>query len=154
MALTGHRRTHTSREITRTLLGFLPLFNEKLASILPAVGRKARPLTKSQVGVLVLLHRVTGCTATDLGAAINVTKAGLTSILDVMERQGLLARTADAGDRRKIRLELTDAGRKAADAVLSETERRVADRIHSLSSDDRENLVRYLAGLTEILNRI
>jgi DNA-binding MarR family transcriptional regulator len=135
-------------------LGFLPLFNEKLASILPAVGRKARPLTKSQVGVLVLLHRVAGCTATDLGAAINVTKAGLTSILDVMERQGLLARTADAGDRRKIRLELTVAGRNAADAVLSETETRVAERIRSLSSDDRENLVRYLEGLTEILSRI
>jgi DNA-binding MarR family transcriptional regulator len=135
-------------------LGFLPLFNEKLVSILPAVGRKARPLTKSQVGVLVLLHRIAGCTATDLVAAINVTKAGLTSILDVMEQRGLLARTADAGDRRKIRLELTDAGRNAADAVLSETEKRVAERIRSLSSDDRENLVRHLAGLTEILNRI
>jgi DNA-binding MarR family transcriptional regulator len=83
-----------------------------------------------------------------------VTKAGLTSILDGMERQGLLARTADAGDRRKIRLELTDAGKNAADAVLRETERRVADRIRSLSSDDKEDLVRHLAGLTEILNRI
>ena len=154
MASTGHSRTPTSQKITRTLLGFLPLFNEKLVSILPAVGRKARPLTKSQVGVLVLLHRIAGCPATDLCAAINATKAGLTSILDVMERRGLLARTADAGDRRKIRLELTNAGRNAADAVLSETERRVAERIRSLSSDDRENLVRHLAGLTEILNRI
>jgi len=154
MASTGHSRTPTSQEITRTLLGFLPLFNEKFASILPAVGRKARPLTKSQVGVLVLLRRIASCTATDLGAAINVTKAGLTSILDGMERQGLLARTADAGDRRKIRLELTDAGKNAADAVLRETERRVADRIRSLSSDDKEDLVRHLAGLTEILNRI
>jgi len=150
----GHGRTLTSREITNTLLAFLPLFNEKLASILPAVGKKARPLTKSQVGVLVLLRRVAGCTATDLGAAMNVTKAGLTSILDVMERRGLLARAADAGDRRKIRLELTEAGRNAADAVMSETERRVAERIRSLSADDRENLVRHLSVLTEILNRI
>jgi len=135
-------------------LGFLRLFNEKLVSILPAVGRKARPLTKSQVAVLVLLDTVDGCTATDLGAAINVTKAGLTSILDGMEQQRLLARMADAGDRRKIRLELTDAGRNAAGAVLSETERMVADRIRSLSSDDRENLVQHLAGLIDILNRI
>jgi DNA-binding MarR family transcriptional regulator len=154
MASTGHRKAPTSREITRTLLGFLRLFNEKLVSILPAVGRKARPLTKSQVAVLVLLDTVDGCTATDLGAAINVTKAGLTSILDGMEQQRLLARMADAGDRRKIRLELTDAGRNAAGAVLSETERMVADRIRSLSSDDRENLVQHLAGLIDILNRI
>ena len=154
MTSMGHGRTLTSREITNTLLAFLPLFNEKLASILPAVGKKARPLTKSQVGVLVLLRRVAGCTATDLGAAMNVTKAGLTSILDVMERRGLLARAADAGDRRKIRLELTEAGRNAADAVMSETERRVAERIRSLSADDRENLVRHLSVLTEILNRI
>jgi DNA-binding MarR family transcriptional regulator len=83
-----------------------------------------------------------------------VTKAGLTSILDVMERRGLLARTADAGDRRKIRLELTEVGRNAADAVMSETEMRVAERIHSLSASERENLVRHLSGLTEILNRI
>jgi|GEM_PF-2376981 len=154
MASTGFRKTPTSQKITSTLLGFLPLFNEKLASILPAVGRRARPLTKSQVGVLVLLHRITGCTATDLCAAIAVTKAGLTSILDVMEGQGLLARTADAVDRRKVRLELTNAGRKAADEVLSDTDRRVAERLRGLSSDDRENLVRYLAGLTEILSRI
>jgi DNA-binding MarR family transcriptional regulator len=149
-----HSRTPTSREIINALWGFLPLFNDKLVSIFPAVGRKARPLTKSQVGVLVLLRRSTGRTATDLGASLNVTKAGLTSILDVMERRGLLARAADAGDRRKIRLALTEAGRNAADAVMSETERRVAERIRGLSPGDREKLVRHLAALTEILNRI
>jgi DNA-binding MarR family transcriptional regulator len=154
MASTRHSRTPTSREIINTLWGFLPLFNDKLVSIFPAVGRKARPLTKSQVGVLVLLRRATGRTATDLGCALNVTKAGLTSILDVMERRGLLARAADAGDRRKIRLALTEAGRNAADAVMSETERRVAERIRGLSPGDREKLVRHLAALTEILNRI
>jgi DNA-binding MarR family transcriptional regulator len=154
MASRGHSRTPTSRDIINTLGDFLPLFNDKLASIFPAVGRKARPLTKSQVGVLVLLRRVAGRTATDLGAALIVTKAGLTSILDVMESQGLLARAEDAGDRRKIRLELTEAGRNAADAVMSETERLVAERIRSLSAGDREKLVRHLAVLTKILNRI
>lgn len=61
--------------------------------------------------------------ASQLAAAVGVSRPTLTSLVDGLEDAGLVKRVPVATDRRGIRLELTDAGREAtarADRALSE----------------------------------
>ena len=61
--------------------------------------------------------------ASELAAAVGVSRPTLTSLVDGLEDAGLVKRVPVATDRRGIRLELTDAGREAterADRALSE----------------------------------
>lgn len=52
----------------------------------------------------------------DLARALGVEKAALTGLADRVERRGLARRIPVPGDRRALRVELTDAGRAAAAA--------------------------------------
>lgn len=54
----------------------------------------------------------------ELSAALQVPKSTLTSLLDRMERQGLLVRTLSVRDRRSYGLALTDPGRLAQQTHL------------------------------------
>ena len=50
---------------------------------------------------------------TDLARAVSLTKAGLTALVDRLEKRGLLERSNDPADRRVIRIRLTNDGEKA-----------------------------------------
>lgn len=52
----------------------------------------------------------------DLAGILGVEKAALTGLVDRVERHGLAERTAVPGDRRALRVTLTEAGRAAAAA--------------------------------------
>ena len=49
----------------------------------------------------------------ELARAVLLSKSGLTRLVDRMEEAGLVARQADASDRRALRVVLTPAGREA-----------------------------------------
>jgi DNA-binding MarR family transcriptional regulator len=74
----------------------------------------ATDLSLSQYRVLGLLasgHERAG----DLAARLAVTKPTLTALVDGLVERGLVAREALAGDRRAVRVAITDAGRAAAE---------------------------------------
>jgi DNA-binding MarR family transcriptional regulator len=145
---------NTVHEVAKSIFGFLPLFNDKVASLLPPSPETIGTLKKSQVRVLMLLRKLSGQTATRLGEGIGMTKASLTGILDELESRGLAERSADPEDRRKSRLSLTGSGRKVADSIAREFEKALEARIAPLSAGDRAALARHLAAATEILAKL
>jgi DNA-binding MarR family transcriptional regulator len=54
----------------------------------------------------------------DLPADLGVTKQAVSQVTDTLVSRGYVERRPDAGDRRRIRLDLTDRGREAIAAVL------------------------------------
>jgi DNA-binding MarR family transcriptional regulator len=67
-------------------------------------------LTPSQFDVIATLGDTEGMTCSDLSAATLVTKGTLTGVLDRLEKKGLIRRTAVKGDRRCIKIRLTESG--------------------------------------------
>lgn len=53
-----------------------------------------------------------GIRMTDLSKRLVVSKSGLTTVIDRLEKRGLLRRVPDADDRRAIRVAITDDGYK------------------------------------------
>jgi DNA-binding MarR family transcriptional regulator len=70
-----------------------------------------------------------------------VSRPTMTRVVDALERRGLVIRSAVDGDRRSVRLELTDTGR----AILREFRRKAARRVEhlllQLSPREQDDLV-------------
>lgn len=84
-------------------------------TILGVLDREMREATGIDIQTYdVLLHTFEagpdGIRMTDLARAVSLTKAGVTALTDRLEGRGLLSRAPDPGDRRVIRVVLTDEG--------------------------------------------
>lgn len=71
----------------------------------------------------------------------------VTGVLDRLERAGHITRRRDLGDRRAVRLELTDSGRKLVEAVSSSLEQHVHEVLEDVKPRTRASL---LADLDEV----
>ncbi|WP_169340547.1 MarR family transcriptional regulator [Ralstonia insidiosa] len=68
-------------------------------------------LTYPQYLVMMACWQQTPCTVGDLGRALYLDTGTLTPLLKRLEEQGLLTRTRDRDDQRRVVIELTEAGR-------------------------------------------
>jgi DNA-binding MarR family transcriptional regulator len=70
-----------------------------------------------------------------------VSTASMTSLLDTLERRGLVVRDAHPRDRRKILVRLTDAGYAVVDRMLPIVHAAATDVFGTLTRAERETLV-------------
>ena len=74
----------------------------------------AHGITLSEMTLLGQVRALGGAARmVDLAARLQVTRAAVTKIADSLERSALVVRGPDPGDRRVVRLSLTDAGVRA-----------------------------------------
>lgn len=76
-----------------------------------------------------------------VAAELGVTRPTVTSLVDGLERGGLLRRVAVRGDRRGVRLETTDAGRRALERAEAELGGRLARLVDERSAAAAAQLV-------------
>jgi MarR family transcriptional regulator, organic hydroperoxide resistance regulator len=75
-------------------------------------------VTTTQWSALRVLWTGDGFSQVELARRMMVEKASLTALLHAMETAGLIRRTRDPEDRRKVNIHLTAAGRRLRDKVL------------------------------------
>ena len=83
----------------------------------------------------------------DLAARLGLTARTITTLVDALEREGLLARRADPTDRRATLIELTDRGREYVDRIgvtLGELAEQV---LAPLDAEERRQLLGLLSRL-------
>lgn len=76
-------------------------------------------VSMAQSFVLFSLLENDGATLSEIGALAHIENSSLTTMVDKLEKEGLVERSLFPQDRRVIRLFLTDAGRKLALEVLA-----------------------------------
>ncbi|MFI5034618.1 MAG: MarR family winged helix-turn-helix transcriptional regulator [Acidimicrobiales bacterium] len=74
-----------------------------------------------------------------------VSSASMTSILDTLERHGLVGRSAHPTDRRKVLIHLADGAQDIVDRMLPVVHLAAAEAFADLSESDREVLILLLA---------
>jgi DNA-binding MarR family transcriptional regulator len=91
---------------------------------------------------------------TTIAERLLVTTASVTSLLDTLERRGLVERRADPGDRRRLLVSLTDEGSAVVDQFLPEVVALQTAAMAGLSEPQRRQLRHLLgkvrAGLAEV----
>jgi len=82
-----------------------------------------------------------------LAERLLITGASITSLVDTLERRGLVRRVRPDSDRRIVLIELTDAARPVIDAYLAEVTALHAAEFAIFTADEREQLTTMLARL-------
>ncbi len=102
-------------------------------------------LTEGQLNVLELLLAHQPMTPSDLLQYLSTTPAAITTLLDRMERGGLIARKRDESDRRIVWVNVTERGESEAKRGMEIREQYIQQALNRISSHNQQLLV-YLLG--------
>ena len=83
-----------------------------------------------------------------------VTAATITTVLDTLERRGMVERTIDQADRRRQIVSITPAGRDAVDAFLPQIVMLQTELMRGFTEDERAQLTSYLDRMREALTEL
>ncbi|MFC5467690.1 MarR family winged helix-turn-helix transcriptional regulator [Cohnella suwonensis] len=101
----------------------------------------APQLTAGQLEVLELLQAYEPMKPSDLLPHLETTPAAITTLLDRMERAGLVERNRDEGDRRIVWVTMTQLGRSEVERGVSVRSAIVNMSLEQISSHNRQLLV-------------
>jgi len=136
---------------------FLEAFDGFVRAVRRARGvgsRDAGGLTLSQYSLLEPLRERTAARVSELADAAGVSGPTATSILDTLERRGVIVRSTASGDRRGIDVALTDSGAEllaTRHAWLREQQR---DLFRALGVQERALAPGVLDRLSELVDRL
>ncbi|WP_225800864.1 MarR family winged helix-turn-helix transcriptional regulator [Streptomyces sp. NK15101] len=85
----------------------------------------------------------------ELGAKLGLAKSSLTGLVDRTSRLGFVRREPDPGDRRAVRVTLTEDGARVAEDFYTETCRRIEELPAGLEGPDRERLAELLGRVVQ-----
>lgn len=83
-------------------------------------------------------------TPTEVGAAMHITSGSMTSLLDTLEKRGLVQRSSHDEDRRKIVLDITPEGEAMLDRALPEVQALARAMLSALTNAERAKLLALL----------
>ena len=119
------------------------------ATALAATLAEQTGLHPSDVRALRALDLLAGgpLSAGELGAALELSSAAVTGLVDRLEAAGLARRVPHPSDRRRVHVELTDDARRFGAEIMRPLQRRITSAI--AASSDRE-----LTAAARVLGRI
>jgi DNA-binding MarR family transcriptional regulator len=133
------------------------LLANRLRPVLLKLGRDLRReihslgVTAGQVALLVQIGQNPGIGVRDLAARERMSAAGMSGHIDRLVGSGLVTRTPDTGDRRRVGLALTDEGQRVRRAVKSRRTAWLASRLTQLTPEQLETLDAAIGPLQELI---
>ena len=97
-------------------------------------------LTMSQFGVLETLYHLGPLCQGAISAKLLKSSGNITLVLDNLESHGLVERTRDTDDRRKVNLALTPKGEELIARIFPLQAAVIADELSALSPEEQEQL--------------
>ncbi|MGZ4412263.1 MAG: MarR family winged helix-turn-helix transcriptional regulator [Gaiellaceae bacterium] len=132
---------------------------EQLRPLLLRLNRELRRelsdlgVSGSQAALLHVIHARSGVGVADLALQEKMSAPAVSAHLDRLERAGLVRRVRSESDRRRVGLELTQAGSALLRRIRSRRTAWLANRLGRLGPDEREAIIAALPPLTRLLER-
>jgi DNA-binding MarR family transcriptional regulator len=89
-----------------------------------------------------------------LGKNAQVKRSAITNMVDYLEKEGIAERCRDGGDRRVVKVRLTDKGRKIRREFIQRRRDEVAKVFTKLNGKDKKALLYHLEEALQILQKI
>lgn len=139
---------YRSDDLARLLAGTYMRVHRRIDAAMAAEGASL-----ARTKMLLLIQKGAGAArAADLAGYLGQAPRTVTEALDGLERDGLIARTADPADRRVKRLAITDEGRRAIAATEPLRQRLTGELFAPLSDAECDALGTMLEKLIETLD--
>jgi len=126
-----------------------------VSSVLRRQGRKILEqydMTPPQLNTLVQLHRHGNLTIGELSELLYLAFSTATDLIKRMERNGLVAREKDSVDRRVVRVKILEKGEQMLAEVVDARRRYCAGILQAVPEEERDQLVRALRRIDELMN--
>ncbi len=124
--------------------------NRRIESVLREKMRAAYGSTLPRFDVMAALaRRPEGLRMSDLSAMLKVSNGNVTGIIERLVGEDLVSRLAVEGDRRAMRVQLTEAGRARFAEMAAAHEAWIDEILDTYDAEELEVLVRLLARLGE-----
>jgi len=104
-------------------------------------------LTLNQLGVLEAILHTPPLSHRELGRKVLTSAGNMTDVVDKLEQRGLVRRVRHSGDRRSVKVELTDEGKAMTEAMFPDHAKRIHAAMSGLSDTE-------LYQLGELLRRL
>jgi DNA-binding MarR family transcriptional regulator len=115
--------------------------DRRLAGLWRVVGRGgSADLSRTAASVLAMLRDSGPLRVTALAQGEGVAQPTMTTLVDRLERRGLVERGSDPGDARAVRVAITDRGRERLEERRAQRVAVLAERVGALDAGDREVL--------------
>ncbi len=101
-------------------------------------------LTRSHWRAVVYIWRTPGISQTELSEMLDVSRMGVTGLIDRMESRGLVSRKDDPRDRRVKRVYLTESTKALTPIITKLGRENIDDFLAGIETEDRELLVKLL----------
>jgi MarR family 2-MHQ and catechol resistance regulon transcriptional repressor len=101
---------------------------------------RAAGLTESQFGALEALHHLGPLCQHELAGKVLKSAGNMTTVVDNLERRGLVERRREGDDRRVVTVHLTDSGRDLVREVFPPVVEVLVDAFSALSARQQEQL--------------
>jgi DNA-binding MarR family transcriptional regulator len=138
----------------------LALLLRRLTVELDAVGQRfaqVHGLNRTDVRALVAIMDAArggeSLTAGRLGAAVDLSSASVTALLDRLEKVGHIRRTRDADDRRRVVLEMSDSAMAAGAEHFGALQRDLTAAMGGYSDEELAVVRRFLEDMTRVIER-
>jgi DNA-binding MarR family transcriptional regulator len=136
------------------------LLLRRLTVELDAVGQRfasmhalGRTDVRALVAIMDAARRGSALTAGALGAAVELSSASVTALVDRLERAGHVHRVRDPEDRRRVVLEMSDSAMAAGAAFFGGMQRDLVSAMQSLTDDELAVVRRFLTEMTDVIVR-
>ncbi|WP_410507354.1 MarR family transcriptional regulator [Methanosarcina hadiensis] len=124
------------RETVKLQFEMIHLFHKNFAKAFHKTGSDSYSLNKNQNKAIMIIGEAGEIMPTTLGKCLDLQKGSLTSMIDALEREGLVYRRGDPGDRRKILVSLTEEGKNYRDWIKEKLEENCSEVLSRLVEED------------------
>lgn len=114
----------------------------------------AGEVSTTGAAVLARLGRLGGQRITDLARAEGVSQPAMTQLVNRLEQDGLVRRTADLADRRGVLVETTDRGREVTTARRTQRAEALEAALERLDGSDRTAIAAALPALDRLVDAV
>ena len=122
------------------------LYDRRLQDALEDLG-----VAPGQFAPLVMLFEQDGLTQAELCRRINVEQPTMANTLDRMERDGLVKRQPDPGDKRRATVHLTPRAAEMRNTVMDRARKVSSQAVERMSANDQDTLFHLLARMSDNL---
>ena len=125
---------------------------ESLNQLVRGPIRDLRGLSGGEMGMLIYLKVKNGAAPTELGRFFGISSARVTNALNSLEKKGFVLRQPVPGDRRRVRVNITDAGRTVVQEQVSCTLQNITRLMNALGENDAKEFLRLTKRVEQLYN--
>jgi DNA-binding MarR family transcriptional regulator len=118
------------------------------------IGKLNLSINNTQTNILMFVKECGEMSMSEISMMTGLEKSSFTRSVDYLVKNGFILRSCPVNDRRKVKLDLTDKGRKAADMIKKDFDQYLNSLISDFSEKEKKEFYDSVAAVSKYVKKI